>query len=283
MGCFKHIGQCLTYKRLKIILSILSVLLFLIEICILTSSIIILSSSDSSSIFIYTLILSLFSTILSIQVFLLPFLINSSFKPWKKILIIFDFLLFISLSSLQLYLSILILSYSSELQSELSKCESSEIFSEVIWTYKKIYSICEDFSNCQCLEDSDCAGTLVPLLYDKFECSGICEVGDKKCDQHLTEVFDKSKVLFGMMQILAFIVFIAITGTLIALVRKRVREEWDRDRMQQSYRVQEKTIANLEGISVRLESCIEKSQFPNDISSIPRQSFISLDDSQHIS
>ena len=82
---------------------------------------------------------------------------------------------------------------------------------------------------------------------------------------------------------LAFVVFIAMTGTLVALVRKRVREEWDRDRIQRSFRAQEKTIANLEGISVRLESCIEKSQFPNDISSIPRQSFISLDEFQHIS
>ena len=283
MSCFKHICQCLTYKRLKIILSSLSVLLFIIEICILTSSIIILSSSKSNTIFIYTLILSLFSSILSIQVFLLPFLLNSSFKPWKKFLIIFDFLLFISLSSLQLYLSILIQSYSSQLQSELKKCESSEIFSEVIWTYKKIYSICEDFSNCQCLEDSDCSGTLVPLLYEKFECCGLCQVGDKICDQNLNEVLDKSKLLFGMMQVLAFVVFIAMTGTLVALVRKRVREEWDRDRIQRSFRAQEKTIANLEGISVRLESCIEKSQFPNDISSIPRQSFISLDEFQHIS
>jgi hypothetical protein len=237
-----------------------------------------IQSESHCEVVIYALVCSLLSVFLAAAQLFLCWAIKGNLKLWKKILIIFALLGFLALASTQVYLAALFHSYSSELIKELNACEKSEVFGEVIWTYKKIYTQCEDFEKCPCLESYSCAGDLIPALFEKFSCTGLCEVGSKPCDDDIRSTVLKTSSIFIVCHIFCFIFYLLCFSFTCCLVKKKLKSLWNElnsSKFNNSWHVQEKTIANLEGISVQLESQLP-GHFP-DMSSIRRQSFLSQD------
>lgn len=176
------------------------------------------------------------------------------------------------MASTQLYLGIIVQSLENSLESELGKCEKSEVFADVYWSYKRIYSECGKFEGCYCVEDSECSVELVRTFYDLFECDGICGLGDGKCDGKLVmAIRDKSRV-FSWTLIGLFAVFLVAGLVVCCLIKMQIS-------IAAPLQVPDRTISNLEGITVHLDSQqVKNPEFP-DISSIPPASFLSLDDS----
>lgn len=282
MNIFKRCIKTISEKQVKIFNIILGTTLLALELFLLVFTCILLSKEKSSQVFIYIIITSLFSILTSISTIIFTCL-PSNFNKKKKILTIFILLSTATLASTQLYLGIIVQSLENSLQSELKKCDESEVFADVYWSYKRIYSECVEFEGCICVQDSECSVDLVRTFYDLFECDGICGLGTGNCDEKLSIAISEKSNIFSWTLIGLFITLI-ISGLLVCwLIKLQIS-------IAAPLQVPDRTISNLEGITVHLDSQQLKNpqffdsqpaknpEFP-DISSIPPVSFLSLDDS----
>lgn len=260
--------ECLTKiseKQVKGLNLILCFILLCLESFLLVFTCILVNSEKSSQVFIYIIVSSIFAVLTAVCI--LVFICQpAKFNRKKRILTIFVLLFSVTLASCQLYLAIFLKSLENSLVEEIGKCEKSEVFADVFWSYQRIYEECGSFAGCYCVEDTGCSVELVRVFYELFECDGICGLGNKACDRVLAEAISEKSTIFCASLISAFVVFVVCAGLVCWAVKLQISAA-------SPLQVPERTISNLEGITINFDSQLPNRQELADISSIPRIDF----------
>lgn len=178
--CLKKVSE----KQAKVFTFVLGFVLLALESFLLVFTCILVNSEKSSQVFVYIIVSAVFAVLTSVSIFVF-LCCPAKFNRKKRGLTVGILLLSITLASCQLYLAVFVKSLENSLIEEIGKCQESEVFADVYWSYLRIYEECESFEGCYCVEDTGCAVELVRVFYELFECDGICGLGDKHCDRIL--------------------------------------------------------------------------------------------------
>ncbi|OMJ80386.1 hypothetical protein SteCoe_19381 [Stentor coeruleus] len=241
----------ISLKKLRILTSGLLIASITLQLFLFTTSCIVVKNFQDSQFHSIICALSFISFIILVFSGFIGWRIRKGIGKFERFGVICTFIVLLSTAGAELYYAILISAIKKNMLTELSLCKVSEVFAQIYWDYKHLYSLCPSLSDCTCFSSKLCGTPLIHELYSAFSCNGLCGLGTKDCTESLEKVIIKISSIYGATLGLSFGFLMLCLLAFIIIIKKQKNH-----REELPFQAPMRNINEFEGIS----AVIEKSQ-----------------------